>query len=565
MTVGNMLNQLSIRNIVLIESCDIPLKRGLCVLSGETGAGKSILLDSLGLVLGARADSGLVRSGEAQGSVAAEFDISANDGAKAVVKDLELDEADTLIIRRSVSGDGKTRCLVNDQPVTVAGLKRLGETLVEIHGQHDQRSLMDMGVHRSLLDEYGRLGETRKGVTALYREWRTHTDAFAALQAEIERNNREQDYLQHMRNELKQLGPQIGEEDTLTGQRAGMMQSEKLFSVLDEAIAELNGGKGVMNALRGAQRTLTRSTLTSNSPEFSAIIEGLERAAIEAEEALYALEKMGEQISFNPEKLEHIEERLFELKAAGRKYNLPVDELAKLYAEVEEKLSVISSQEHLLAGLTKKMTVAKAAFVEASAKLSELRKKAAGKLEKAIESELKPLKMENTRFRVRIETLDESGWSEWGTDGVRFECATNVPKGAEHIPFASLNKIASGGELSRFMLAMKVALSSVRSVPTIIFDEIDTGTGGAVAAAIGERLSILGHTAQVLVVTHLPQVAARGTQHLLVAKQEKGRKVVTSVTELPDAAREEELARMLSGASITAEARKAAQKLLEMA
>jgi DNA repair protein RecN (Recombination protein N) len=367
-----------------------------------------------------------------------------------------------------------------------------------------------------------------------------------------------------MRNELKQLNPQTGEEDTLTDQRLGMQQSEKLFAVLHEAIEELNHGGGVMSALRNAQRTLTRSPLTS-TPDYAAIIEGLEKAAIEAEEALYALEHAGENLTFNPHKLEEIEERLFELKAAGRKYKMPVDELAALYKNVEDKLALIDSQEHRLGALERSMAEARAAFIAAAAQLSGERKKAAGKLEKAIEQELKPLKMENTRFRVRIDTLDESGWSEWGMDGVYFECATNVAKGAENIPFATLNKIASGGELSRFMLAMKVALSSVRSVPTLIFDEIDTGTGGAVAAAIGERLSILGRTSQVLVVTHLPQVAARGSQHLLVAKQAKGKKIVTSVEELPAAAREEELARMLSGATITPEARKAAQKLLEPA
>ncbi|MBY0407779.1 MAG: hypothetical protein K2Q01_08800, partial [Rickettsiales bacterium] len=313
---------------------------------------------------------------------------------------------------------------------------------------------------------------------------------------------------------------------------------------------------------RNAQRTLTRSSLCSGEA-FTPIIEGLERAAIEAEEALYNLEKIGQDSQFNPAKLEQIEERLFALKAAGRKYNMPIDELAKLYQDVEDKLSLIDSQEHRLNALRVEVAKAETAFTEVAGKLSEARAKSAVKLSKAIEKELEPLKMGSTRFRVRMEPLGPLMWSEWGADGVYFECATNVTKADTQVSFAPLNKIASGGELSRFMLAMKVALSGARMVPTLIFDEIDTGTGGAVAAAIGERLSMLGAHAQVLVVTHLPQVAAKGSQHLRVMKKETAKKVITQVENLSPDAREEELARMLAGATVTPEARKAAQKLLE--
>jgi DNA repair protein RecN (Recombination protein N) len=559
-----MLVQLSIRNVVLIESCDIALKSGLCVLSGETGAGKSILLDALGLVLGARADSGLIRRGEDSGTVAAEFDISDNSAAKMILKELELDVSDTLIIRRSLSADGKTRCLANDQSITVAGLKKLGETLIEVHGQHDQKSLQDSTIHRAMLDDYAKLNVQRKEVASAYQKWRKAMDAMAQLKEDIDRAAREQDYLKHMRGELKQLSPQAGEEDVLSTQRSTMMQSEKLFEVLNEATSEINAGKGVIASIRGAQRTLTRSAF-SNNPTFTPIIEGLERAAIEAEEALYALEKAGQDATFNPEKLEQIEERLFALKAAGRKYNMPVDELAAFHSSVEDKLSLIESQEQRLGALEKEMVKAREAFTEVAAKISTARKKIALKLEKAIEQELLPLKMGGTRFRVRIEQVDESLWSPWGYDSVQFECATNVTKSDKNVSYATLNKIASGGELSRFMLALKVALSSVRSTPTLIFDEIDTGTGGAVAAAIGERLHMLGKSVQVLVVTHLPQVAARGSQHLLVAKSEKAKKVMTTVADLSLVERQEELARMLAGSTITNEARKAAQKLLETA
>lgn len=559
-----MLIQLSIRNIVLIESCDISLKSGLCVLSGETGAGKSILLDALGLVLGARADVMLVRQGEAQASVTAEFDVSDNASVQEALSDLGLEPSDMLIIRRTLMADGKTRCLINDQSTTVATLKKLGDMLVEVHGQHDQKSLMDMHLHRSLLDDYAALSAARKAAATAYRNWKKELDILHTLHADIAQTAREQDYLRHMKRELEQLHPEAGEDEALSSQRTSMMQSEKLFSVLDEAMGDLNEGKGVTGALRAAQRVLMRSPLTV-SPAFTSIIDALDRAAIEAEEALVALERIGKESQYNPQKLEQIEERLFALKAAGRKYNLPVDELPKLYQDVSDKLKLIDSQEHRIGSVEKAAAAAKATFVAASATLTEGRKKAALKLEKAIQAELKPLKMENTRFRVRLEALEESGWSEYGTDAVYFECATNVVGKASDAACVPLNKIASGGELSRFMLAMKVALLSVRSPSTLIFDEIDSGTGGAVADAIGQRLSMLGKTAQVLVVTHLPQVAARGTQHLLVQKLEKGRKVVTSVTEIAGKEREEELARMLAGATITPEARKAARKLLEQA
>jgi DNA repair protein RecN (Recombination protein N) len=559
-----MLTQLSIRNIVLIESCDLNLKSGLCALSGETGAGKTILLDALGLVLGARADASLVRRGETQATVTAEFDISDNDSAHAILHELELDDADNVIIRRNLSSDGKTRCFINDQSVTVAALKKLGEALVEIHGQHDQKSLMDMTIHRALLDDYANLNAPRKKVAESYRKWREATAALAALKAEADAAARELEYLRHMRNELKALNPQPGEEDALTEQRTRMMQSEKLFEVLNSAIGEISGTKNVVASLRGAERTLMRSPLTSGE-DFKPILEALDRAATEAEEAQYQLEKIGQDSTFNPEKLEQVEERLFELKAAGRKYNLSLEELPALYEQVQEKLKLIDSQDNRLTALEEAATKAKKDFAAIAATLSDARKKSALKLEKAVEGELKPLKMDGTKFVVRVSLLDEAGWSEWGVDNVAFECATNVTKTDKNIATAPLSKIASGGELSRFMLALKVSLLSVHQASTLIFDEIDSGTGGAVAAAIGERLSMLGKTAQVLVVTHLPQVAARGNQHLLVAKAEKNKKVVTSVTELTAKSREDELARMLAGATITPEARKAAQKLLEQA
>lgn len=560
-----MLVRLSIRDIVLIESCDIELKTSLCVLSGETGAGKSILLDSLGLVLGTRTNISLIRNGKEQASVTAEFDISGNNAAKQLLLDIGLDSTDSIIIRRNISSDGKTRCLVNDQPVTVSSLKRLADTLVELHGQHDQKTLHDATYQRNLLTDYAGVNDIQKIVAEKYKKWREQKTAIEKLEQEIDQLAREREYLEHMNGELKILNPQIGEEEELSEKRLSMMQSEKLFDLLNEVIGELSGGKSVAGAIRNAERSLTRSQLTATSELFAPVIEGLERAAIEVDEALYALEKIGSESQFDQDKLEEIEERLFALKAAGRKYNLPVDELAMLRNDVEEKLEIIRNQKKKLDSLKSLEKEAKAEFVKQSEILLEKRRESAVLLEKSIEKELVPLKMEATRFRVRIERMEESGWSAQGIDSVYFECATNVAKDANEIIFSSLGKIASGGELSRFMLAMKVTLSGAGSVPTIIFDEIDTGTGGAVADAIGKRLAELGKNSQVLVVTHLPQVAARGNQHLLIKKNEIRGKITTEVTELTGDERKEELARMLSGEIITAEARNAAQKLLEHA
>lgn len=554
-----MLWQLTISNIVLIERAELAFERGLCVLSGETGAGKSILLDALGLILGGRSDASLIRHGQTQGQVSAEFDIEKNTSLQRLLAELEIPEADTLIIRRTLTPDGKGKAYVNDAPVTIAALKRIGEYLVEIHGQHDQRTLQDATIHRQMLDEYGKLLPARVKVGDAYHQWKAAKDALAALLAGIERAEKEKDYLQHMQKELSALAPVAGEEESLTGERTRMMGSEKMFEVLNSAIGELNG-KDALGALRNAQKTLVRSPLTMN---LTSVIEGLEKAAIETEEALYALEKIGEESTFNPQKLEQVEERLFALKAAGRKYNVPVDELAGLRAQIDGKLELLSQQSRESSKLERAVKEAEDAFVAIATDLSNARSKAAAKLEKAIMQELAPLKMEGTLFRVGIERQPSSGWSEYGIDAVSFQCATNVSKGAKDIAFAPLSKIASGGELSRFMLALKVVMSGSRSTSTIIFDEIDTGTGGAVADAIGKRLAALGQNAQVLVVTHLPQVAARGSQHLLVSKQTLSGKVVTKVESLTRKAREEELARMLAGATITNEARKAAKKLME--
>lgn len=554
-----MLTSLSIRNIVLIEQCELAFEGGLCVLTGETGAGKSILLDSLGLVLGSRAEARLLRNGATQASVSAVFDIATNDGAKAALAELGLDAEDELIIRRTLTPDGKTKCFVNDTAVSVAGLKSLGETLVEIHGQHDGHGLLDASTHRLMIDAYGELDKQADAVASAYEAWSRKREALHAAEAALEKAAREKEYLQHMQKELGALSPEQGEEETLADTRTRMMQGEKLAGTLGDAQKELAAGKGAMGMMSGAQRILSRSALGADG-KFAAAVDALERACTALGEAEEAIETCLAASQYDPAELERIEERLFAIRALARKYNVTADGLAALKAEVDGKLASLRDQQHTLGTLGDEVKKARESYLAKAETLSTGRSKAAKKLEKAVAGELEGLRMGATRFAVMCDKLPEERWNVGGIDAVHFEAATN--KGAALAP---LHKIASGGELSRFMLAMKVALAKVKSTPTIIFDEIDTGTGGAVADAIGQRLAKLGVTHQVLVVTHLPQVAACGSQHLRVMKEEKRGATFTLVEALTPKARKEELARMLAGAEVTAEARKAAERLLEAA
>ncbi len=554
-----MLKQLSIRNIVLISACDIPFEDGLCVLTGETGAGKSILLDALGLALGERGDSGLLRDGEEQASVTAEFHLVPKSTTHGVLSDLGLEADDVLVIRRIIGADGKSRCFVNDQPVSVTGLKRIGETLVEVHGQHDQRGLLDMRTHLDLLDAYGRLEAQRAEVSMLYERWAEKRDALRRLRESIVESQREQDYLQHMCGELRTLAVEEGEEARLADQRATMMQSEKLADTIQDCLRELQHDVAVDAALRTAQRILTRSSQAMSVP-FQQAVDALERAQLEVQEAVGHLEQIAQDSAYDPHKLESMEERLFAIKAAARKYNIAADDIPKLLHEVEDKLSTIDNQQQRIGEMESDMKTARDVYLSAAQSLSDARGAAAQRLQRALIKELGPLKMGRCRFRVVQEELGEDQWNARGTDAVRFEAATNVGQN-----YAPLHKIASGGELSRFMLALKVVLASLKSTPTLIFDEIDTGTGGAVADAIGARLALLSDSAQVLVVTHLPQVAARGTHHLYIEKSDSKKATNTTVTVLDVAARKEELARMLAGAEVTDEARGAASKLMEAA
>lgn len=558
-----MLTHLSISNIVLIDEAEIAFEQGLCVLTGETGAGKSIILDALGLIMGSRGDNNLIRSGADKAKVSAVFDVAGHTGITKEMEELGLEVEDILIIRRLLDKDGKGKCFINDQPVSVAALKALAIHLIEIHGQHDQRGLFDPAIHRKVVDEFGSHAAQLKKVESAYTDWKKTKDALAEALEQIEQAKREEEYLRHIVADLGSLNPKVGEEVELDDKRTTMMQSEKLFDVLNDAMQELQAGGGVASALMGVQRTLTRSPLTSG-PEFEEVINWLDQASDMASKAEQELEAIGREAEFDPAALERMEERLFAIRDAVRKYKCPADELPDVLRQAKDALDKLDKNESHMKMLVTQEKEAKKAYGEQAEILSDMRQKTAKKLETALLKELKPLKMEHTHFEVTFEKLEEAQWAKHGFDQLMFQVATNVAKG-EKPNVSPLHKIASGGELSRFMLALKVVLAGIRSTPTMIFDEIDTGTGGQVADAIGKRLATLGKKSQVLVVTHLPQVAAFGSQHLFVSKASQKTKIKTQVTSLSHDQRHEELARMLAGEQVTKEARSAASKLLESA
>ncbi len=560
-----MLSRLSIRDIVLIERLDIEFSRGLAVLTGETGAGKSILLDAFALALGGRGDAALVRHGAEHGQVTASFDVAKTHPAFAILKangldDREVDESGELILRRVQLADGRTRAFINDQSVSVQTLKAVGATLVEIHGQHDERALVDAATHRRLLDAFAGL---EKDVAALETLWEGRRTARAALDAHragMERAAREADYLRHAADELKQLAPQDGEETTLAERRATMMQGEKIAADLREAQEAVGGPHSPVASLAAAVRRLERRA--GSAPQLvEPAVKAIDAAINALEEADQHLNAALAAADFDPLELERIEERLFALRAAARKYSTPVDSLAALAAQYVADVALIDAGADRLVVLEKDAAEADARYSAAAAKLSAARTKAADKLNKAVGAELAPLKLERAKFMTQVEA-DDAAPGPQGIDRVEFWVQTNP--GTRPGP---LMKVASGGELSRFLLALKVVLSDKGSAPTLVFDEIDTGVGGAVADAIGARLGRLASKVQVMAVTHAPQVAARADQHLLISKAalDKGKRVATRVAALEQDHRREEIARMLAGAEITAEARAAADRLIKAA
>ncbi len=552
-----MLVALSIRDIVLIDRLSIDFTKGMTVLTGETGAGKSILLDALSLALGGRGDSALVRQGAEQGDVTAVFEPDRDHPAWAILDESAIAAEGSLILRRIQSGDGRSRAFVNDSPVSVTLLRRIGATLVEIHGQHDDRALVDPAVHRALLDAFGRLEREVAAVVTGCRALRQAEAAATALRQRIEAARTEADYLRSSVDELTTLAPQPDEEEALADRRQHLMRAEKVSGDITEAYDSILGSTSPVPTLASLVRRLERK-----APEAGGLLDepvaALDRALLALEEAGAALERAAAAAEADPHELERTEERLFALRAAGRKYNLPVADLPVLAEEMAAALAALDSGEQELGALDKAVVAARERYEKAAGALSKKRAVAAGQLEKAVAAELPALKLERAGFSVAIGS-DPARVSEAGFDDVSFTVRTNP--GSKPGP---LMKVASGGELARFLLAIKVALADRGSAPTLVFDEIDTAVGGAVADAIGARLSRLAGGVQVLSVTHAPQVAARSNSHLLVAKAPgKGNKhVLTDVVRLDDARRREEIARMLAGATVTDEARAAAERLI---
>ncbi len=549
-----MLVQLSIRDIVLIDRLDLDFASGMTVFTGETGAGKSILLDAFSLALGARGDGAMVRAGQAQGQVTAIFDLGPEHGARAAAAEQGLEVDGELILRRVQMADGRTRAFVNDQAVSAQALRALGRRLVEIHGQHDDRAMVEPTMHRQLVDAFGGLDgrlaavrDTHARMRAIEAERRSEETRVAAIRAEA-------DFLRHALAELQTLAVAVGEEAMLAERRQDMQAAEKVVVDLAET-RDVLGGDGFLASLSMALRRLDRRQ--SQAPHLVApSVQAIDAALVALDTVRDTLDQAIRDAEFDPGELSQVEERLFAIRAASRKYSVAADGLPALADAHAGTLAALDADEASLAGLSRAFSEAELAYTRLAQDLSTARKKAAGSLDRAVNAELAPLKLDRARFTTVVEP--EAPGAD-GIDAVAFWVSTNP--GTRPGP---LMKIASGGELARFMLALKVALAARTSAPTLVFDEIDTGVGGAVADAMGQRLARLATSAQVLAVTHAPQVAARAAGHFRIAKDamDKGQRVATRVTALAPAARREEIARMLAGATITDEARAAAGRLL---
>jgi len=552
-----VLNSISVRNIVLIDQLDIGLEAGLTTLTGETGAGKSILLDALTLALGGRGDASLVRHGQESGQVIAVLQLPEDHPARVAIREQGIADDAELIMRRVQYADGKTRAFINDQPVGAGLMQSIGRQLIEIHGQHDDRALIDAATHRSLLDAYGALDsetETTRSAHAALTEAEGQLATQRALIAEAQAR---EDYARHVVDELAALAPEAGEENALADKRARLMQLEKAADEVRDADEILSGPAAPGPALAGLMRRLGRK-VDSGATVFAPLVEALDAALASLDRTEEAVDALKRDMAFDPNELEDVEARLFALRAAARKHHVSVDDLPEVLARYRAELETLSSGEAALARLDSAAVAAREAYLKAAKKLSSARSKAAKSLSKAVEAELPDLKLGSAKFIVDQQT-DETRIAAPGFDQIAFHVQTNPGT----LP-GPLMKVASGGELSRFLLALKVVLADRGSAPVLIFDEIDTGVGGAVADAIGRRLKRLSQKVQVLTVTHAPQVAARADAHLFIEKQAiaEGAFVRTHLRPLDGKTRQEEIARMLAGATITPEARAAAGKLL---
>ena len=550
-----MLRQLVIQDVVLIDRLALEFEAGLGVLTGETGAGKSILLDALGLALGNRAEAGLVRSGQPNASVSAEIELPAGHSVLAMLADqgLALDPGEPLILRRALKSDGGSRAFAGAASVPASLLRDLGAQAVEIHGQHDDRGLLNPRGHRALLDAFG--GVDVSAVANVWREVERIETELSAARAAGESAERDRDWLDHAAGEIAALAPEPGEETRLAEERAAMQAGARAGESLSGLDELLGGSDGALAQLRLAARRIERGA--ADHPLLAEALASLDRAVIEGCEAEDRIARAAEALSFSPERLEATEARLFDIRALARKHRVEADALAALGEEMRAKLQAIEAGGEHIAELERALKQARAAYDSAASALREQRQAAAVRLDSKVAQELAPLKLDSARFRT---ALAEAEPGARGIDRVEFEVSTNP--GA---PFGPLTRIASGGELSRFILALKVALAEAGNARTMIFDEVDRGVGGAVASAIGERLARLAEDAQVLVVTHSPQVAARAAHHYRIEKSHGSEGTRTTVRKLSPEERCEEIARMLSGAAITDEARAQAARLMEAA
>jgi len=552
-----MLTALNVKNIVLIEKLDLEFSGGLSVLTGETGAGKSILLDALGLSIGARAEAGLVRAKEQRASVTATFDVNKAHPARSLLDENDIADEDEIILRRTLSADGRSRAYINDQPVSVGLMRQLGEQLLEVHGQFDDRGLMDRRTHRAALDEFGQLSGLADETSTAFKAWQAKERALADAMASSERIAEETAELERAIEELSTLSVTPGEERELAAKRTLLMNAEQLVEAVDGAITELDGADVVSGHLRNAARLLERVAANA-AGRLDGALGAVQRAHVEVEEALHELQLAAADFERGDEDLSSIEDRLFGMRDAARKYGVEVDGLPDHLVGLEARLAEIADGGNSVSALRDSAHAARAEYVTKAEALNKGRLEAAQRLDAAVGQELPPLKLERALFETQVVALPEEDWGADGIDRVEFMVATNA--GAAPGP---LGKIASGGELSRFMLALKIALVGVGTAGTLIFDEVDSGVGGATADAVGERLERLGAQKQVLVVTHSPQVAARGDDHLKVEKQSEAERAATIVSRLGDEDRREEVARMLSGQAITDEARGAADRLMQ--
>ena len=552
-----MLCGLSIRNIVLIDSLDLSFSRGLTVLSGETGAGKSILLDALGVALGGRVDTSMRRDGAPQASVTATFEIKNHEFLEEFFDKSGLSvngpEEQLLHLRRVINDDGRTRAFINDQPVTANMLREIGDLLVEIQGQFDAQGLLNSKTHLKFLDIFANHTQLLSRVAEAYSLLSNAKLKLKRATEELSINESRKEYLEIAVEELASLKPIEGEEAKLLETRSELMNAEKIIIALNEALQFIGGEGGAITLVAKAQKTLDKT-----SDRITKELESLERAANELSETESVVGRLATEIELDTSYLEEIDERLNSIRTLARKHGVTPDELNSKYQEFCNQLRMLEDEASQIEALERELESTKAKFIEDADALSKSRITAGKRLDQAIISELKPLKLAQSKFQATIESCDESGWSVYGWDKVTFQISTNPGT-----PLGPLQKVASGGELSRLLLALRVALSAATPLPTLIFDEVDAGVGGAVAAAVGRRLKRLGEKIQVLVVTHSPQVAAEGHVHWKIVKDDTTGLQRTTAKELAKTERVEEIARMLSGEMITEEARAASLKLLE--